>query len=154
MDLADLIAGYFTELPSGLDPGTATYYAPHITRAAPETFNTPADELASFVGYVDVLSADHFAYNSILVAPPTEERLAVQVKGLFYSDQLVEDTDKSYWSEVHPDVLIMATMRSIEIVNRNTQGVNDWNASIDQEIAGINMDLVEEEIAEVTQIED
>jgi len=154
MDLADLIAGYFTELPSGIDPGTATYYAPAVTRAAPETYNTPADELESFTGYVDVLSADHFAYNSILIAPPTDERLAVQVKGLFYSDQLVEDTDKSYWSEVHSDVLIMATMRAIEIINRNTQGVNDWNAAITEEITRIDMDLVEEEIAEVTQIED
>ena len=153
-NLADLLAGYFTSLPSGIDSGTTLYYSPAVTRAAPETFNTPADELESFAGYVDVLSADHFAYNSILVAPPTSERLAVQVKGLFYSDQLVEDTDKSYWTEVHPDILIMAAMRAVEIINRNTQGVNDWNSAISEEVTKIDMDLVEEEIAEVTQIED
>ena len=154
MNLQDLLAGYFTTLPSGITSGDALYYSPAVTRAAPETYNTPADELESFSGYVDVMSADHFAYNSVLIAPPTDERLSVQIRGLFYSDQLVADTDKSYWSEVHPDVLIMAAMRAIEVINRNTQGVNDWNNAISEETSRIEMDLVEEEIAEVTQIED
>jgi len=55
---------------------------------------------------------------------------------------------------VHPDVLIMAAMRHVEIVNRNTQGVRDWDGSIAAAVIGIGKDLVEEEIAEVTQIED
>jgi hypothetical protein len=153
-DLQDLVAAYFTALPSGIDSGDALYYSPMITRAAPETFKTPADEFESFAGYVDVVSKDHFAYNAVLIAPPTDERILLEIKGLFYSDQLTEDTDKSYWSEMHPDVLIMSAMRSIEIINRNTQGVNDWDASIATAVAGIGKDLVEEEIAEVTQIED
>jgi len=153
-DLADLIAGYFTTLPSGITSGGTLYYSPTVTRVSPELFDTPADEMEAFVGYVDVISADHFAYNSILIAPPTSERLMVEIKGLFYTYELVEDTDKSYWSEVHPDILIMATMRSIEIINRNTQGVNDWNAAILVATTGIGKDLVEEEIAGVTQIED
>ncbi len=153
-DLADLLAGYFTTLPSGISSGGTLYYAPTITRASPELFDTPADEMEAFVGYVDIMSADHFAYNSILIAPPTSERLLVEIKGLFYTYELVEDTDKSYWTEVHPDVLIMSAMRSIEIVNRNTQGVRDWDASILAATVGIGKDLVEEEIAEVTQIED
>lgn len=153
-DLQDLIAGYFTALPSDIDSGMSLYYAPCITRAAPELYNTPADEFESFTGYVDVLSADHFAYNSVLIAPPTDERLSVQIRGLFYSDQLVEDTDKSVWSEVHSDILIMATMRMVEVVNRNTQGVNDWDRAINGEISEISKDLIEEQIAEITQIED
>ena len=153
-DLQDLLAGYFTTLPSGITPGDALYYSPAVTRAAPETYNTPADELESFSGYVDILSADHFAYNSILIAPPTDVRLAVQVKGLFYSDQLVDDTDKSYWTEVHSDLLIMSTLRSVEVMNRNTQGVNDMDKAIYAATTEIDKDLVEEQIAEVTQIQD
>jgi len=133
--------------------GSPIYYSPAITRAAPETFNTPANEFEAFSGYVNVLSGDHFAYNSILIAPPTNERIHLEIKGLFYTDQLSEDTDKSYWSEVHPDVLIMAAMRHIEVINRNTQGVNDWDRAISAEVSGIGKDLVEELIAEVTQIE-
>jgi len=44
-------------------------------------------------------------------------------------------------------------MRQLEIVNRNTQGVKDWEASISTDLVGLGMDLVEELIAEVTQIE-
>jgi len=153
-DLQDLLAAYFTTLPSGIDSGTPLYYSPTISRAVPETYKTPADELEAFIGYVDVMSANHFAYNSILISPPTDEKLVVEVKGLFYTDQLTEDEDKSYWSEVHPDVLIMSAMRMVEVVNRNTQGVNDWDNSIAAAIVGIGKDLVEEEIAGVTQIQD
>jgi hypothetical protein len=78
----------------------------------------------------------------------------VDIRGLFYTDQLTDDTDKSYWSEVHPDVLIMAAMRMVEVVNRNSQGVNDWDMAIANAVSGIGKDLVEEEIAEVTQIQD
>ena len=71
-----------------------------------------------------------------------------------YTEELSNDTDKSYWSEVHPEVLIMATMRQIEVFNRNTQGVKDWDNAIEVATFGIGKDLVEEEIAEVTQIQD
>jgi len=153
-NLADLIAGYLTKLPSSIDKGNPLYYAPTITRAVPETFNSESSDFEAYSGYVDVISANHFAYNCVLIAPPVKEKILIETKGLFYTDELINDDDKSYWSEVHPDILIMATMRHIEIINRNTQGVNDWNASIKTEVTNIGKDLVEEEIAEVTQIED
>ena len=153
-NLQDLIAGYFTALPSGLDAGTPLYYSPTITRATPETFNTKASDFEAFVGYLDIPSGNHFSYNSILISSPVSEKTLIEIKGMFYTDELINDSDKSYWSVMHPDILIMAAMRHIEITNRNTQGVNDWNNAIATEISGIGKDLVEEEIAEVTQIED
>ena len=145
----------YSRATAGISVGTGSpiYYSPTITRAAPETFNTPANEFEAFSGYVNILSGDHFAYNSVLIGPPTNEKIQLEIKGLFYTDQLTADTDKSYWSEVHPDVLIMAAMRHIEVINRNTQGVNDWDKAISAEVSGIGKDLVEELIAEVTQIE-
>ena len=151
-NLQDLIAGYFTGLPSSIDPGATLYYSPAITRGIPKGIT--AADFEAFIGYVDVMTGDHYNYNSVLLAPPPDEKLLVEIKGLFYSEGLSADTDRSYWSEVHPDVLIMAAMRHIEIINRNTQGVNDWDNSIAAATVGIGKDLVEEEIAEVTQIED
>jgi len=151
-DLQDLIAEYFTTLPSGIDSGSPLYYSPTVTRHIPEAI--PADDFESFAGYVDVISADHYAYNTVLISPPTDEKLLVEVKGLFYTAELIEDTDKSYWSEVHPNVLVMATLREIEIINRNTQGVNDWDNAIAAAVSGIGKDLVEELIAGVSQIKD
>ena len=151
-DLQDLLAEYFTKLPSGIDSGSPLYYSPTITRSVPATSDISSADFESFVGYVDIMSADHYAYNTILISPPTDERLLVEIRGLFYTEALIEDADKSYWSEVHPNVLIMATLREIEIINRNTQGVNDWDRAIAAAISGIGKDLVEELIAEVTQI--
>jgi hypothetical protein len=48
----------------------------------------------------------------------------------------------------------MSAMRYIEVTNRNTQGVNDWDNSIRLEMKQLGMDLVEELISEITQIED
>lgn len=152
-DLQELISNYFNKLPSGIDSGTPLYYSPTITRTVPETSKIPSSEFESFVGYVDVISANHYAYNSVLISPPPNEKIAVEVKGLFYTGELTLDEDKSYWSEVHPDILIMAAMRHLEIVNRNTQGVNDWSNAILTEISGIGKDFIEEEIADINQIE-
>jgi hypothetical protein len=51
-------------------------------------------------------------------------------------------------------LLIMSAMRQIEIINRNTQGVNDWTNSIAIEAKQLGMDMVEEMISEVSQIKD
>jgi hypothetical protein len=75
-----------------------------------------------------------------------------EVKGLFYSHKLTNENDENYWSVTNPLLLIMSAMRQIEIVNRNTQGVNDWTNSIAAEMTQLGMDLVEEIIAEVSEM--
>jgi len=150
--LQDLIAGYMTALPSGMTSGIPLYYSPAITRHIPE--DVTAEDFESFCGYVDISAGHAYGYNSILIMGPTDEKLSIEVKGLFYSHYLEEETDENYWSASNPLLLIMATMRQIEVINRNTQGVNDWTNSIGQEMKGLGMDLVEELISEVSQIED
>jgi hypothetical protein len=43
-------------------------------------------------------------------------------------------------------------MRQIEIINRNTQGVNDWDRAIATQATDINMDFIEEVISEINQM--
>jgi len=109
--------------------------------------------MEAFIGYVEIPAGNAHEYNSVIVNVPTSEKLTITINGLFYSMELVEDTDKNYWSEVHPMLLYMSAMRYIEITNRNTQGVNDWTSSIAVEMKQLGMDLVEELIAEVSQME-
>lgn len=147
-DLQDLIEGYLKGLPAEMGSGVPLYYSPCITRSIP-----PGAVLSSFeefLGYVEVASSD---YNAVLINVPTSENLTLIIHGLFYSPELVEDEDTNYWSEVHPLLLYMSTMRQIEIVNRSTQGVNDWTNAITVEMKQLGMDLVEELIAEVSQME-
>lgn len=150
-NLQDLMTEYMTTTPSQLGVGDSLYYSPAITRFIPE--NATVNTLEAFVGYVDMPSGNASEYNAIIVMPPTQEKLMVEVKGLFYSMQLASDDDKNYWSEVHPLLLISAAMRSVEVINRNTQGVNDWSNSIAADMKQLGMDLVEELIAEVTEME-
>ena len=110
-------------------------------------------DIESFVGWVDVSAGDH-NYNAILINVPTDVKISLDVKGLYYSHELTAETDTNYWSTVHPMTLIMAGMRQLEIINRNTQGVNDWTSAIAVDMKGLGMDLVEEQIAGVSQIED
>ncbi len=150
-NLQDLIAGYMTGLPSSRNTGTPLYFSPTITRHAPQ--ESPSIDFESFIGWVDIPSGNAHEYNTILLNVPTSSRLVIEIKGLFYSLMLTEDEDENYWSTMHPMLLIMSAMRSVEVVNRNTQGVNDWTSAIQSEVTQIGMDLVEEHIAEADQME-
>jgi hypothetical protein len=147
----DLITGYLTGLPSSRTNGSPSYYAPTVSRYIPE--DAAVGAINAFSGFVDLPAGNAHEYSTILLNCPTSEQLMIDVKGLFYSKELVEDTDKNYWSEAHPMLLVQAAMRQIEISNRNTQGKNDWEAVIKEEVAQIGMDLVEEDIAEVDCME-
>jgi len=150
-DLQDLISGYLTGLPSSRNQGMPTYYSPCLTRYIPE--DAEVGDLEAFIGFIEIPAGNAHEYNSILLNVPTDVQLMIDIRGLFYSHYLTAETDKNYWSEVHPLLLIMSTMRHLEVINRNTQGVNDWDAAIEKQVNLIGFDLVEEIIAEVSHME-
>ena len=152
VDLQDMIAGYMTGLPSARNTGSPLYYTPTITRYNPS--DALPEDIQSFIGWVEISSGKVEEYNTILINVPTSELLSLEIKGLFYSPKLVEDTDTNHWSVNHPMLLIRAAMRELEINNRNTQGANDWTNAITTDMKLLGMDLVEELIAGVSQIED
>jgi hypothetical protein len=47
----------------------------------------------------------------------------------------------------------MSAMRYIEVFNRNTQGVKDWESAMSTDIKQLGMDFIEQQIAEVTEME-
>jgi len=150
--LQDLIEGYLTGLPSSRTTGTPLYYSPCLTRYIPE--DATVEDIEAFIGFVEVPSGDAHGYNSILVNVPTDLQLMVDIRGLFYSHELTEDTDTNYWSSQHPMLLYMAAMRYVEVTSRNTQGVKDWSSAIAIDMQQLGFDLVEELISEVSQIKD
>lgn len=152
INLQELISGYLTGMPSSRDVGSPLYFSPTITRISPH--DTTVADFEGFIGFIDISAGNTHGYNTILINVPTEEKVMVEIKGLFYSPELVNDTDENYWSSQHPLLLYMAAMHHIEITNRNTQGVNDWTSQIMVMMKQLGMDLVEEIIAEVSQIGD
>jgi hypothetical protein len=77
----------------------------------------------------------------------------VEIVGFFYTAELSADDHISYWSEVHPELLVMAAMAVLEITYRNRQGFNDWMTAINNFMMTIGFDLVEEEISDVDELE-
>ena len=150
-DLNDLITDYLSGNPSTRNTGCPAYYTPTITRNIPA--NIAVEDFEAFLGFVDIPAGNANEYNTVLINVPTETKISLEIKGLFYQPKLTNDTDENFWSEVHPMLLYMATMRYIEVTNRNTQGVNDWNNSIMTDMKQLGFDLVEELISEVSQME-
>lgn len=149
--LQDLISGYMTDLPSDRDSGTTLYYSPMITRYIPE--DATLDDFEAFAGFVDVLAGDAYEYNGILIAPPPDERIGLDIRGLYYSARLEDEIDENYWSAAHPLLLTMATMHQLEVVNLNSAKVTSLEKSIKEQMITLGMDLVEELIAEADQME-
>jgi len=142
----DLMISYNVPIAS-IDRGTPLYYCPAYIRS---TDSTDADALAT---YADLVNANYHEYNSVILMPPADAAYVIEVQGLFYSDVLSINSDENYWSVVHPDVLIMAAMYKIEVFYRNTEGAKDWMSAIELEARTIDMDIVEEEITDVSQME-
>ena len=151
MDIQELRAIY-ASLPSDIDSGDPLYYTPAVLRLAPGTPLTEIQSLEGFLGYADVSINRQQEYNGVIVMPPPSVQTMIEVWGLFYSEPLVADEDESYWSTVHPELLLMASMRTLEEFYRNSQGVNDWTNAIKQRIVLLGMDTVEEDISECNQM--
>ena len=132
------------------ETGRPPYYAVANHRGID---NVKKDSLATFIENVYDESDDSSEYRGIVLVPPADQKYVVQVVGLFKNLVLTSDTDSNFWSIVEPDLLIMAAFRSIEIFNRNTEGVNDLTASIMSSIKYIDFDIVEEESYDVDQME-
>ena len=137
----------YSGLISATDQGTPLYYCPARLRS---TDKTDQDALGSFFNYV---KDDSDALRGILIFCPPDEKIVVEIQGLFYSDTLVLDADKSYWSENWPAILIKAALYQVEVFNRNTEGIKDWKFAIEDEFLGIDKDTIEESNAEFNQIE-
>ena len=136
-----------------LDSGDPKYYCPALLRVTPEesdviTMSKVIDET------VQIDSTEHYTYNGIIFMPPADESLILEIHGAFYSHKLTDNGDESYWSVNFPEILLMGALYELEISYRNTEGAKDWLAAITLEIAGIEFDLVQDDVAGVNQIED
>lgn len=149
--LQELLNDYLLGTPAERTSGEPGYYSPTLTRYIPEDITS--EDFESYLQWVEVPSGHAEEYNTILLSAPVDKKILIEVKGLFYSSKLVNDTDENYWSVNHSMLLYMAAMRYVEVANRNTQGVNDWERAITNDASKIGMDLVEELISERNEME-
>lgn len=129
--------------------GKPKYYAPAVMRPAP----TPTiEELGTLIAYADILTEKVDVFTGLIFFPPADAAYSIETWAMFYQPRLVNETDETYWSIQHPELLVMAAQCMLEKFSRNTEGVKDWIASVQTELDGIDKDLAEEEIAGLTRL--
>ena len=144
--LQDLLAGLMDEKTTSLEQGDPLYYSPILTR----TVEKPPTGINNFV---DTIVSQGHHFNAVLILPPPSQRLLVEIKGLFNSETLIADKDENFWTAVHPGLLLKAALHELEIFNQNQSKVEAWEKAITIELDGINKDKVEEDIAEISEME-
>lgn len=112
------------------------------------------DEQSSLAEFLSktAVEGSGYGYRGIVFGPQFDATYTIEVIGLFGQILLSSDSDSNFWSFNYPHLLIMAALRSIEVFNRNTEGVNDWTKSILTETNELDFDVVEEESYNVTQM--
>ena len=142
----DWLRGEYGSLYSSLDSGDPTYWTPINLRHSPDVDSLESGEetgILAILGSFDIVSSNYINYDGALILPAPETAGLLEIHGLFYSDELSEDTDTNYWSAKEPDILVMAAMRELERSYRNNTGVKEWSGHISKKLSGIDMDMVE-----------
>lgn len=67
--------------------------------------------------------------------------------------ELSNDSDTSWWTLEAPETLITAALYELELSYRNTEGARDWLGGIDNDLDGMEKDVISEEITGVDQME-
>lgn len=139
-----------------VDRGTPGYYAPAVFRPAPDTLasSTGLYGVDDLLLYNATNPAQHFNYNGVVIMPPPDVAYTVEILGLFYSPVLsatlsggIWTNTISYWTEVHPEVLIEAALYKLNALYQNDSGAVGYKNTVLEDVTGIIGDTTEEDIA-------
>ena len=138
-----------------LYPVSATTAEAPVDYAFIDSRSLAADYQDLLAEYLDKPAVDGsgYGYRGIVFGPQFDAQYVIEVIGLFHQAELQADADTNYWSYSHPNILLMATLRSIEVFNRNTEGISDWTSAIMTELTSMDYDIAEEESFGVDQLE-
>ena len=143
----DELRGRYQQSLLSTDVDTPLYWCPINLRHSPSPTRIESDTLDAISAYMDVASAQYNEYNGVIILPSPSQDITLELHGLFYSDELVLETDENYWTLNEPDILVMAALRELERSYRNITGANEWTTHINQKLSGLDMDLVEAQIS-------
>lgn len=105
--------------------------------------------------FQDVLVSQNYNAAGVLLTPVLTSTaiVHVEVSGLFREPKLADDLDTNFWLEEHHNILLWATLREMEVMYRNTQGVKDWDAAIGSALTALEMDAVMDESNQISRME-
>lgn len=84
----------------------------------------------------------------LLFMPPSSESITMEVLGGAYAYEMREDSDVSWWSDRHPEILVRAARMQLEIDrHRNSTGVKDFVEMLLADVKSIYHEQVAERTA-------
>lgn len=101
-----------------------------------------------------VLADDHWDKTGIIFYPKADATYTMIIKGIWWSRPLSSDTDKNQWSVNHEFLLVQAARWAYEAKRRNRSGMRDMIVSMEPELKGIDNAIIEDEIADLGELED
>lgn len=140
---ADLRQYYYGVPTVDITQGTPLYYCPGFFGQHP---NNPLT-VTNYLGFADVkgILPNEEVFDGILFGPPCLTEMMIEIFGKFYSPQLTENSSTSFWTVSHPETLIMAACRMVEVFHRNSEGVKDWEFAAMSQLTDMDKDLADEE---------
>lgn len=145
----------YSEEFSDVTQGEPEYYAPAILRPYPDTLASSSGmyNVSDLLLYDATAPAQHFNYHGIVIMPPPNGTYTIEIVGLFYSPTLsatlsgsVWTQTKSYWTEVHPETLVKAALFELSNLYQSTENIKNYKDSLLGDVAGLDFDIVEEEM--------
>jgi len=86
--------------------------------------------------------------DGIVVMPPAKDDCTVIIHSARYAVEMNDDSDVSWWSDKHPDILELAIKRQIAIdLSRNKTEQNDYEVDIEKAILDVETDVAMEKYA-------
>lgn len=140
----------YSEPITSVTSDSVAYYAIANLRALETTDKTT---LGEFINLTWTETDEKYNYRGLIIVPPADEAMTIEINGKFLQGKLSSDNDENYWTVEYPHLLIMATLRSIEVFNRNTEGINDWTKALMTEMKELQFDVIEEESYGINQLE-
>jgi hypothetical protein len=139
----------YTDLISETDQGDPLYWSPAMLRGMDIT---DMNSQGSFFNYT-LAEISNEEYSGLIILPSPETTIVVELWGKFYSPELSDDTDESYWSTNVPETLLQAALYRLEVFYRNTTGAQDYLMGIMSDLTDIDKDQVYEDNVNVDQME-
>ena len=124
--------------------GAPSYYTTRPVRIAKDS------NLMALRGDYATVSYNDIGTGGIFFGTIADADYALEIEGLFHSPDLTTDESKSFWTEIHPEILVAASFMSLERFYRNFEGSKEAKAQVDDLIKQLDFDYVAQEIVNIT----
>lgn len=100
---------------------------------------------AGILDFSDLKFGADYAYDGILFYPIADQDYTVDAWGRFFSPELSDDDDTSFWSVMYPELLAIAGCYFLETMYQDDARANFWRNAMAPWLSKIDDNLVEYE---------